>query len=271
MVERKGKMLKRILTALIGLVVFAAVIFSHHYVLYCAVTLIIMALLYEVYSAMDFDKNVKLTGYGAALVLCIGFVINARMLAVFGAIVLFMATLIRRHGTVKAVEVLASCAVTLFVSMFMLSLVLIRKKCDQYTVILPFVCAWLTDTGAYFTGTFLGKHKLVPNISPKKTVEGAIGGLLLSTIGSAAYIIILVEVMAGGMPDIVYILKFALIGFAGSIVAQAGDLIASCIKRDFGKKDYGQVLPGHGGFMDRFDSVILVAPFVYYAMMHFIL
>ena len=116
--ERKGKMLKRILTALIGLVVFAAVIFSHHYVLYCAVTLIIMALLYEVYSAMDFDKNVKLTGYGAALVLCIGFVINARMLAVFGAIVLFMATLIRRHGTVKAVEVLASCAVTLFVSMF---------------------------------------------------------------------------------------------------------------------------------------------------------
>lgn len=263
-------MLKRILTALIGLVVFAAVIFSHHYVLYCAVTLLVMAMLHEMYSVMETDKNVRFTGYGAALVVCAGFVLNTQLLAIFGAVILFMVTVIKQHGKVKSADVFAAATATLFVSMFMMALVMIRKRCDQYTVILPFVCAWLTDTGAYFTGTFLGKHKLAPNISPKKTVEGAVGGILLSTIGSALYIIAMVEIMADGMPDVSYILKFAVVGFFGSIVAQVGDLIASCIKRDFGKKDYGSILPGHGGLLDRFDSVIFTAPFVYYAMMLFI-
>lgn len=264
-------MLKRILTALVGLAVFAAVIFSHRYVLYCAVTLVIAALLYEIYGAMGFDKNVKLTGYGTALLLCLGFVLNKNLFVIFAAVGLFMITLVRRHGSVKASEVLSACAVTLFVAVFMLSLVMIRKRCDKYTVILPFVCAWLTDTGAYFAGSFLGKHKLCPNISPKKTVEGAVGGLLLSTVGSAVYIIIMVELMAGGFPRTEIIAKFAAVGLAGSVIAQLGDLIASCIKRDFGKKDYGSALPGHGGFMDRFDSVIFVAPFVYYAVTHFLM
>lgn len=265
------KMLKRILTSLIGLAVFAAVIFAHRYVLYGAVILITAALLYEVYEVMDFDKNVKFTGYCALLLLSMGFVINRYMAVIFGAMVLFAVTLVRRHKTVKATEVLSACAVTLLVSTFMLTLILIRKKCDMYTVILPFVCAWLTDTGAYFVGSFCGKHKLAPEISPKKTIEGSIGGLLLATVGSAAYIIIMTEIMAGGMPRGEIIMKFAAIGFVGSVIAQFGDLFASCIKRDFGKKDYGSILPGHGGFMDRFDSVIFAVPFVYYAMMHFVL
>lgn len=263
-------MIKRILTSLVGLLVFAAVIFSHHYVLYCAVTLVIMLMLHEMYSAMDVDKRVRVTGFLAALIMSVGFVLRIPIFVIFAAIMLFMTMMVILHGKVKASDVLSAAMITLFISIFMLQLIMIRKKCDQYTVLLPFICAWLTDTGAYFTGTFLGKHKLVPKISPKKTVEGAIGGVILSTLGSIAYIIIMVRVMAGGMPATVYIVKFGIIGFVASIISQIGDLIASSIKRDFGKKDYGSILPGHGGILDRFDSVLFVIPFVYYAMMHII-
>ncbi len=264
-------MLKRIITALVGLAVFAVVIFAHQYVLYAAVAAIIMGMLYEMYGVTDTDKRVKITGFCAALMLIVGFVINKAMFSYYGAIMLFMLMMVVLHKKVKSSEVLSAAAVTLFIATCMLSLVLIRKYCDKYTVILPFICAWLTDTGAYFTGTFFGKHKLVPEISPKKTVEGAIGGIVLSTIGSALYIVIMCLLMAGGMPKNLIILKFALLGFGGSVVSQIGDLIASCIKRDYGKKDYGSILPGHGGLLDRFDSVIFVSPFVYYAMGLFIL
>ncbi len=266
--ERMGwNMIKRILTSLIGLLVFAAVIFSHHYVLYCAVTLVVMLMLHEMYGAMEIDKRLRVTGFFATLIMSIGFVLRIQIFAIFAAIMLFMLAMVILHGKLKASDVLSAAMITVFISVFMLQLIMIRKRCDQYTVLLPFICAWLTDTGAYFTGTFLGRHKLVPEISPKKTVEGAIGGVVLSTLGSIVYIIIMVKVMAGGMPATSAIVKFGIIGFVGSIISQIGDLIASCIKRDFGKKDYGSILPGHGGLLDRFDSVIFVIPFVYYAMM----
>ncbi|MDD6735653.1 MAG: phosphatidate cytidylyltransferase, partial [Clostridiales bacterium] len=102
------------------------------------------------------------------------------------------------------------------------------------------------------------------------TVEGSIGGLVLSCIGCVAYICIMVGLFAGGMPKMSVILKFAFIGLAGSVLSQLGDLAASCIKRDCNKKDYGSLLPGHGGLLDRFDSVLFAAPFIYYAMMYIV-
>jgi len=125
---------------------------------------------------------------------------------------------------------------------------------------LIFVISFATDTFAYFTGYLFGKNKLIPKISPKKTIEGSIGGILGSTISCIlfAYIFKL------------QILPLVVIGSLGSIVAQFGDLFASSIKRYVGIKDYGKLIPGHGGILDRFDSVILVAPFVYYAIMFFI-
>lgn len=264
-------MLKRILTSLIGLVVFAAVIFSQHYVLYIAITLLVMGMLHEMYEMMDADKKVRVIGFCAAFLLCAGFIVNKMLFGYYAAIMLFMIIMVVLHGKVNSRDVLSVGMVTLFITACMMSIVMIRKRCDQYTVILPFVCAWLTDTGAYFAGTFFGKHKLVPQLSPKKTVEGAIGGVLLSTIGSALYIVIMCMTIANGFPRVSVILKFALLGLIGSVVSQIGDLVASSIKRDCGKKDYGSILPGHGGLLDRFDSVIFVSPFVYYAMLHFIL
>ena len=124
---------------------------------------------------------------------------------------------------------------------------------------LIFIISFATDTFAYFSGYLLGKHKLIPSISPKKTIEGSIGGILGSIICCMVF---------------GYIFKFDMmhmivIGGLGSVVAQLGDLFASSIKRYVGIKDYGKLIPGHGGILDRFDSVILVAPFVYYAIFLF--
>ena len=118
---------------------------------------------------------------------------------------------------------------------------------------LIFIIAFMTDTFAYFAGYLFGKHKLIPKVSPKKTIEGSIGGTLGSTLICLGFgYIFNIDLMA-----------VVLLGFFGSIIAQMGDLFASSIKRYVGIKDYGKLIPGHGGILDRFDSVILVAPFVY--------
>ena len=118
---------------------------------------------------------------------------------------------------------------------------------------LIFIIAFMTDIFAYFAGYLFGKHKLIPKVSPKKTVEGSVGGILGST---------LVCIVFGYFFEI-DLAVIVFMGFFGSIVAQFGDLFASSIKRYVGIKDYGKLIPGHGGILDRFDSVILVSPFVY--------
>lgn len=122
-----------------------------------------------------------------------------------------------------------------------------------------FIVAFLTDTFAYFTGYLFGKHKLIPKVSPKKTIEGSIGGIIGSTVGCMIFAYLFNLDMTA----------MIIIGSVGSIIAQFGDLFASSIKRYVGIKDYGKLIPGHGGVLDRFDSVILVAPFVYYAIIIF--
>ncbi|MGM9535358.1 MAG: phosphatidate cytidylyltransferase [Intestinibacter sp.] len=125
---------------------------------------------------------------------------------------------------------------------------------------LVFIIAFMTDTFAYFSGYLFGKHKLIPNVSPKKTIEGSIGGIFGSTICCLIF----------GYIFNLNIVWMLVLGSIGSIIAQIGDLFASSIKRYVGIKDYGNLIPGHGGVLDRFDSVILVAPFVYSAIILFI-
>ncbi len=120
---------------------------------------------------------------------------------------------------------------------------------------LVFIAAWMCDTFAYFTGRLLGKHKLAPHLSPKKTVEGSLGGILFAVIGCIVYGLIIesaTELCAN------YIV-LGLIGLVLSVVSQIGDLFASLIKREHGIKDYSRMLPGHGGVMDRFDSILAIA------------
>lgn len=126
---------------------------------------------------------------------------------------------------------------------------------------MPFL-AWVCDTGAYFSGMAFGKHKLCPRLSPKKTVEGAIGGTLLTTAAGAILGVILPVGTTYYNRDVIY--ACILIGLAVGVLSQFGDLLASGMKRDLGIKDFGRLIPGHGGIMDRFDSVIFVTPVVYF-------
>ena len=125
----------------------------------------------------------------------------------------------------------------------------------KFVYLIPFIFAWVTDTFAYFTGRLFGKHKLIPAVSPKKTVEGAIGGAVCCALVAMLYGL-LVEKCFGGSPNY---LVLALSGLVIAVVSQIGDLAMSAIKRQYGIKDYGKLLPGHGGLLDRFDSCIAVA------------
>lgn len=128
----------------------------------------------------------------------------------------------------------------------------------RYFIMLPFVLAFATDIGAYFVGVTMGKHKLCPVISPKKTVEGLVGGIALAIICMVAYSLIL-QLGFDFQINYFYVIIY---GVVGSLTAVIGDLNFSVIKRQTGIKDYGHLIPGHGGILDRFDSVIVVAPLV---------
>ena len=129
----------------------------------------------------------------------------------------------------------------------------------NYIYLLTFICAWVTDIFAYFTGMLLGKHKLIPAVSPKKTVEGAIGGLVFCVISTVLFGFVIEKFFnTHGITSANY-LVLIVAGVFASVVSQTGDLIMSVIKRHYGIKDYGKLFPGHGGVLDRFDSVLAVS------------
>lgn len=145
----------------------------------------------------------------------------------------------------------------IFYVIFLSFHVTLTEQTIEYGVLvwLIFLTAFGTDSMAYFTGYLIGKHKLAPKISPKKTIEGSVGGILGSVVlcGLFGYFVI---------PRI--LLHCIVIGVLGGVISQFGDLTASIFKRKMGIKDYGNLIPGHGGILDRFDSVLFTAPLVYY-------
>ena len=134
------------------------------------------------------------------------------------------------------------------------------KPSGNYLVWLIFISSWLGDTAAYYSGRYLGKRKLCPKVSPKKTVEGSIGGWLGSILGCGIFGIIINSYLS---IDIA-IINYFLIGAAAGIMGQFGDLVASSIKRYFKVKDYSNLIPGHGGILDRFDSIIYSSVIIFF-------
>lgn len=134
-------------------------------------------------------------------------------------------------------------------------------------IVLVFVCSWVNDTCAYCVGVRLGKHKMSPKLSPKKSVEGLIGGIAGSALVGALYgIFYNANVYELSNAPVI----FAIIGALGAAVAVIGDLTASAIKRNNDIKDYSKLIPGHGGILDRFDSIIFTAPIIYYLLVYLI-
>ncbi len=151
----------------------------------------------------------------------------------------------------------ATLTALVYIPFFAYHMVLIDMTEYKIFIWIVVLAAFGSDIFAYFTGYFLGKHKMAPNLSPKKTIEGAVGGLIGSSLLSWLFGFIFMREMA---------VVCLVLGLVGGAAGMAGDLTASAFKRKMGIKDYGHLIPGHGGIMDRFDSVIFVAPVVYYAI-----
>lgn len=151
----------------------------------------------------------------------------------------------------------------------MLSFIFLTRQLEYgvYLVWMIFISSWISDTCAYLVGVLIGKHKLVPQLSPKKTIEGSIGGILGSAIVGALFGFFLLDKTLGGSQ---FGVMLFIIGAIGSVISQVGDLAASAIKRNHDIKDYGNLIPGHGGIMDRFDSVIFTAPMIYFLVIIFL-
>ncbi|WP_417202112.1 phosphatidate cytidylyltransferase [Acetoanaerobium sticklandii] len=157
----------------------------------------------------------------------------------------------------KTVEDISVSILTFVYITVALSSVIVVRDASFDFIWYVFIFAWATDTCAYFAGFAFGKHKLMPKVSPKKTIEGAIGGIIGCIIISTVYAYFI-------HPE--YILLIGVSALIGSVISQAGDLFASSFKRKLGVKDYGNLIPGHGGMLDRIDSIIFTAPFTYIVM-----
>lgn len=138
---------------------------------------------------------------------------------------------------------------------------LFDKSHSCFYITLCIAIPWIADAGAYFIGSFFGKHKLCPNVSPKKTIEGAVGGVLIGTIGAIVDALIFQYFILGETLKIDFF-GVLIVAIIGTLTSMVGDLTYSLVKRSCAVKDYGNVIPGHGGILDRCDSIIMTSPMI---------
>lgn len=261
-------MLVRVLTGLIGLAVFFVVLFFDPIVFNVVIYLLTVGMLAEVYKATKPGIPLIIAGFVSAVMITAGSLLNVSFAAIIVSAMIYAVMCIALHGQKKYTEVLSSAFCTWYIVLFTGALCSVRRDFDIYGIIMVCLCAWMTDTAAFFSGKLFGKHKLIEHVSPKKTVEGAIGGVLFTALSSAVYAFILMRLNVIDSTIMNYT-EFAFLGLFGSIMSQLGDLFASAIKRDCGIKDFGTIFPGHGGILDRFDSVVFIVPFIYGFMWYF--
>lgn len=177
-------------------------------------------------------------------------------LAIFAYLLYLAFVSVFSRGTLGYKNVASVFMAVTYVSVSFTSLALVRYMTNGvYLFEMIFIGAWVCDSFAYFTGRLFGKHKLAPELSPKKTVEGAVGGIVFTVLAFMLYGLIIESFFGLSVNYLI----LAVTGLILSVVGQVGDLWASLIKREYGVKDYSRILPGHGGIMDRFDSILVVS------------
>ncbi len=216
----------------------------------------------ELYRAMGVHKDsfglMEAAGYLGILLYYGAVALNfgrCGMMAVILSLILLLFVYVFSYPKYDAGQTSAAFFGILYVAV-MLSFIYLTRNLEggQFIVWLIFICSWGCDTCAYCVGMLIGKHKMAPVLSPKKSVEGAVGGVAGAALLGAVYAAATREPVAG----------YALICAVGALISMVGDLAASAVKRNQGIKDYGKLIPGHGGILDRFDSVIITAPIIYY-------
>ena len=268
-------MLTRIISGAVGVAIAIIVIIFHDtFALNLAIGLISAIMIYEILNAVKsfstYIISLPSILYGAVM----PFLISTKyaFLATFVYVLCIFGASIIYHNKIKYTKTLITIACSILISAAMCTLVSLHeagmiiqklsgaKYLGVMYLIMGLCGAWIADTAAYFVGTFLGKNKLCPEISPKKTIEGFAGGILITGILFMLINLIYSKIV----PEIsVNYFNVCILGILLAIVGTIGDLSASILKRQCGIKDYGNIMPGHGGLMDRFDSVLFVAPFLY--------
>lgn len=261
-------MLKRILTALVAICVLVPVlIFSDTVALPIGLSVVTLLSLYEIFKCTGVERKLYMLlplyifgGAAPFMVRYLGNMITFALIAFIAAaiyLIYLMTLIVWSHGKLPFGDTITVYFLALYIIAALSSLMYVRDYGDvgKYLYLLIFIGAWVSDTFAYFTGVFFGKHKLIEDVSPKKTIEGSIGGIFFCALGFAVFGFIM-ERWFGFEPNLLFLI---IAGVILSIVSQIGDLIMSVIKRHYKIKDFGKIFPGHGGMLDRFDSILAVS------------
>lgn len=269
----------RIISSMIGLLLLVVCIYSGNLVFGIVMFDIAILALQELYISLQKEgyKPAKTVGYLSCIPLLIIAlepslqiferiknisVLDSMMAWMFLTLMALLLYAVFGYNTYSIKDVSITGLSILYIT-FLFSFILLTNMLNNgiYYLWMIFISAWSTDSIAYFIGSKIGKTKLMPEISPKKTVEGAIGGALGCIIVMVVYGLLLGQY---GILSNVPIYHYVIVGVLAGVLSQVGDLFASAIKRSMNIKDFGKILPGHGGILDRFDSVLLIAPVIYF-------
>lgn len=266
-------MAKRIISAAIGIAVAIGILFlADTVVLPIAVAALIVMALNELLTACKCNEfKWHCLGcyiYGAVMPFLCAYLPDISWRVYFSGIVMcgLFAGYVGDHKKLPFAKLCEMITATILITLSMCGLITVYQMSEIHGIcyiVISLASPWLADGGAYFVGTAMGKTKLCPDISPKKTVEGAVGGVIVNIIVLCIYALCYQKFMGarGQVFDVNYV-AVVIIGLATSVLGMLGDLAASLIKREHEIKDYGNIMPGHGGIMDRFDSVLFVLPFM---------
>ncbi len=274
-------MRKRIISAIFGIAVGVTVLVLDNKAVYTVILSLFSAIgVWELIHAVKCEKHYLLTAvcvfFSAAIPALMNFRAEfalKRNIVVFCYLMFVFALLLImlfNHKTIR-LEKITMCGAAATVIPLALNCIVFVRYLPWYVdggylpgvfmVVYLLFCAWIGDSGAYFVGTFFGKHKLCPEISPKKTVEGMVGGIITVGVAVAVQCLVYNFILPSEIKMNIGVL--IPVGMAACVAGVLGDLTASVIKRQYNVKDFGNIMPGHGGVLDRFDSVIFVAPFLY--------
>ncbi|MCI8280789.1 MAG: phosphatidate cytidylyltransferase [Lachnospiraceae bacterium] len=259
----------RLISGIVLVILLLALGIAGGDVLLAGLGLVSLIGMHELYQVFHLEKSsLAIAGYGMALLYYVGlrFFTDAVGTEVFlfsmALFVLLMSVYVFSFPKYKADHVMAIFFGVFYVAVMLSCIYLTRMlPGGAYLVWLIFLCSWGCDTCAYCVGVLIGKHKMAPVLSPKKSVEGAVGGVLGAALLTVLYGFAVRQAMGSSQWDIFFM---AAISGVGALISMIGDLAASAIKRNYEIKDYGTLIPGHGGILDRFDSVIFTAPVIYF-------
>lgn len=256
----------RLISGIILVIIALVTIISGGPILLGTLMLISLIGLSEIYKVVKIEKTMLgYAGYLATIIYYLLLFLEVKydaMLFVIAVLVAMMVIYVFAFPKYVSEQAITGFFGVFYVSV-MLSFIYQTRVLEEglFIVALAFLCSWGCDTCAYCVGVTMGKHKMAPVLSPKKSVEGGVGGVLGAALLGAIYAVAINHFAPGTDANVAL---YAVICGVGGIISQIGDLAASAIKRNHDIKDYGKLIPGHGGILDRFDSVIITAPIIFY-------